>query len=124
MSGRWKWIFASSMKKQCKLKLQGDTGGGLICDNLLTGVVAHINGCGVANFPTIYTEVAVYNAWINWAINFNGGHDIVPTPTPVTPLPTTTPIITTTTPAPDNGATGVVGSIFLSIVCSIVIFFK
>lgn len=62
--------------------IQGDSGGGLICDNLLAGVVSFGNGCALPNYPGIYTDVSVYNGFIDSAIRFVGSHSAVPTPRP------------------------------------------
>ncbi|XP_046476313.1 trypsin-like isoform X1 [Neodiprion pinetum] len=43
---------------------QGDSGGGMICDDMLTGVVSWGKECGLANFPGIYTNVYVFSDWI------------------------------------------------------------
>lgn len=43
---------------------QGDSGGGLICDGYLTGVVSFGYGCGRASYPGIYTNVFQYKKWI------------------------------------------------------------
>lgn len=41
-------------------------GGGLFCNNQLTGILSFGLGCGVANSPPpVYTNVQMFNAWIN-----------------------------------------------------------
>ncbi|XP_037041047.1 trypsin-like [Bradysia coprophila] len=105
---------------------QNDEGGGLICNNAVFGVVSRAQGCAVANFPTIYTDVAVYNTWIDSIINWNEGeHEIVPTPTSITstttPVPTTT--IPTTTPYPDDAAI-VAKSMYLFVACLTILLFR
>ena len=48
----------------------GDSGGPLIArgrnpeSDVLLGIVSWGNGCGIANFPGIYSRVSTYNAWI------------------------------------------------------------
>ena len=44
---------------------QGDSGGPLIVDNTLVGIVSWGNGCGVVNFPGVYTKVQNYATWID-----------------------------------------------------------
>ncbi|XP_046740606.1 trypsin-like [Diprion similis] len=43
---------------------QGDSGGGLICGGVLTGVVSSGNGCAWPGFPGIYTDVKHYREWV------------------------------------------------------------
>lgn len=49
--------------------LKGDSGGGLICDNDLSGIVSFGNGCAIAFFPGVYTDVSAYNEWIDKVVN-------------------------------------------------------
>ena len=42
----------------------GDSGGGLVCDNVLVGVVSFGKSCALADYPGVYTEVQHYAAWI------------------------------------------------------------
>ena len=44
---------------------QGDSGGPLVVDNTLVGIVSWGNGCGVVNFPGVYTKVQNYATWID-----------------------------------------------------------
>lgn len=81
--------------------------------------------CGLANFPAVYADVATYNFWIDSIIEWDEGeHELVPTPTSITiaPDPTTTPVSTTTTTPSPGGATVIVKSIYLFIVCITVVF--
>lgn len=54
----------------------GDSGGPVICDGLLTGIVSFGNECALQNFPGIYTDVEFQKSWIfanhgnNLKINF------------------------------------------------------
>nr|XP_022905596.1 trypsin-3-like [Onthophagus taurus] len=43
---------------------QGDSGGGLICDQILTGVVSWGHECGEKYYPGVYTDVFYYKDWI------------------------------------------------------------
>lgn len=102
------------------IAFQGDGGGGLICNNLVYGIVSGGFECGLPNFPGIYVDVAIYNTWIDSTISWNAGdHEIIPTPTPITttdsPLPTT--------PIPGGGAV-IVNSIYLFVVCITIVFLK
>lgn len=43
----------------------GDSGGALLCNNLVSGVVSFGNGCDNPNFPGVYTDVHQYDTWID-----------------------------------------------------------
>ncbi|XP_043471018.1 trypsin-1-like [Leptopilina heterotoma] len=47
---------------------QGDSGGGMVCKNRLTGIVSGGEGCARPRKPGIYTDVYFYRKWINSAI--------------------------------------------------------
>lgn len=44
---------------------QGNIGSGLYCNNQLTGVLSFGTSCGAANQPGVYTNVRLYEEWIN-----------------------------------------------------------
>lgn len=93
--------------------LQRDDGGGLICNSVVFGIVSWQIDCGLLQYPTVYTDVAIYNAWIDSTLAWNDGdHENIPTP----PSITTTTTTTTTTPSP-GGAAAIVNSIYLFIGC-------
>ncbi|XP_015596135.1 trypsin-2 isoform X2 [Cephus cinctus] len=48
-------------KDACK----GDSGGGMICNNVLTGIVSGGIGCAWPKTPGIYTDVKFYRSWIS-----------------------------------------------------------
>lgn len=62
---------------------QGDSGGGLVCRNNIVGVVSFGYGCGKPRFPGVYVNVIPYSEFIQNAIEFDGTHQQVPTPTPI-----------------------------------------
>ncbi|XP_069685397.1 trypsin-1-like [Periplaneta americana] len=43
---------------------QGDTGGPLVANGHLIGIVSWGAGCGHVNFPGVYTKVSAYRDWI------------------------------------------------------------
>ncbi|CAO1353511.1 unnamed protein product [Diamesa tonsa] len=43
---------------------QGDSGGGLVCNGTLTGVVSSGYGCGLKSYPGIYGRVSTARNWI------------------------------------------------------------
>ncbi|XP_070140488.1 transmembrane protease serine 9-like [Drosophila kikkawai] len=51
---------------------QGDTGGPLVIDNQLVGLVSWGRGCARPNYPTVYTYVASFLAWIEEIIAAGG----------------------------------------------------
>ena len=42
----------------------GDAGGPLVCGGLLTGIVSWGFGCGHADAPGVYAEVAYFKDWV------------------------------------------------------------
>lgn len=47
---------------------QGDSGGGLICDNYLSGIESFGVGCGTKKFPNVFTDVSSYKEFIDEAL--------------------------------------------------------
>ncbi|XP_020288984.1 trypsin II-P29-like isoform X2 [Pseudomyrmex gracilis] len=43
---------------------QGDSGGGMVCNNVLTGIVSGGEGCALPGLPGVYTDVFHYLDWI------------------------------------------------------------
>ncbi|XP_012532427.2 trypsin [Monomorium pharaonis] len=43
---------------------QGDSGGGMICDGILTGVVSGGKGCAQPRLPGVYADISHYLNWI------------------------------------------------------------
>ncbi len=54
------FIFPSGGKDSC----QGDSGGGLVCNGILTGIVSFGAECAMRGFPGVYTEVSYYSDWV------------------------------------------------------------
>lgn len=57
---------------------QGDSGGGLICNNQLAGIVSFGMGCASKLYPGVYTDVSQYRDFIKVAIE----SDVVRLPPP------------------------------------------
>ncbi len=41
-----------------------DSGGGLVCDGILTGIVSFGEECAMRGYPGVYTEVSYYADWV------------------------------------------------------------
>ncbi|CAD7082759.1 unnamed protein product [Hermetia illucens] len=50
----------------------GDSGGPLLCNNVLSGLISMGYGCGLKHVPQLSTNVATYADWIDRAIAWNG----------------------------------------------------
>lgn len=48
---------------------QGDSGGALICQNRVAGVVSFGSGCAHPNHPGVYMDITHYEKWIGKALN-------------------------------------------------------
>ncbi|XP_058065493.1 trypsin-like [Anopheles bellator] len=57
-------------------------GGGLYCNNLLTGVVSFGFGCGQNSTMTVYTQARYYDLWIQQQFNRTDTPVAGPTPAP------------------------------------------
>lgn len=53
---------------------KGDSGGGLYCNNTLTGLVSFGRSCGHPLFPGIYVNVTAYSTWIESCKSYTGKH--------------------------------------------------
>lgn len=57
--------FESGQKDACS----GDSGGSLMCSNLLGGLVSWGDDCGVPKKPGVYTDIFHYLTWIKTTID-------------------------------------------------------
>ncbi|EFN86055.1 trypsin alpha [Harpegnathos saltator] len=57
-------MFCAGFLNGGKDACQGDSGGGMICDNILTGVVSGGHGCALPFFPGVYSNIFFYKDWI------------------------------------------------------------
>lgn len=70
MSGKQKIDSTVEESKKIALELyefkclQGDSGGGLICDSVVRGVVSWGDKCGAPKKPGVYVDVNQYREWI------------------------------------------------------------
>lgn len=52
------------------LFMQGESGGALLCNGELTGVLSNrMSGCYSSYLPNIYTDITYYNDFIDRALN-------------------------------------------------------
>lgn len=61
----------------------GDSGGGLICNGAIAGIVSFGFGCGRRNFPGAYIDVSQWNHWIQECLSWDGPPEAIPRPTPI-----------------------------------------
>ena len=57
-------ICAGDTKNGGKDACKNDSGGPMVANNILYGIVSWGEGCGNAKYPGIYTNVAKLRSWI------------------------------------------------------------
>lgn len=80
-----KFILANFLKLFCFVYSKGDSGGGIICNGLLAGVVSFGHGCARPNFPGVYADVSYHKSFIASAIAWNLSNSAIAVPTTVKP---------------------------------------
>jgi secreted trypsin-like serine protease len=58
----------------------GDSGGALICNEQIAGIVSFGFGCGRRNFPGAYVDVSEFNHWIQMCLESNVPNQDIPRP--------------------------------------------
>lgn len=58
-------VICAGLMSGGKDSCQGDSGGGLICEDRLAGIVSWGFKCALPNYPGIYTNVYRYKDWID-----------------------------------------------------------
>ncbi|XP_032665760.1 trypsin-like isoform X2 [Odontomachus brunneus] len=64
-------MYCAGFLKGGKDACQGDSGGGMVCNGILTGVVSGGQGCALPKFPGVYSNVFYYKDWIESTIGQN-----------------------------------------------------
>lgn len=73
MSSNYIYIFIGIVKLHiCTHTFsQGDSGNGLICDNILSAIVSFGRSCGDPVFPGVHVDVSGYRKFIDETIRLN-----------------------------------------------------
>ncbi|KAL6422856.1 hypothetical protein ACFW04_010409 [Cataglyphis niger] len=57
-------MFCAGYLEGGKDSCQGDSGGGMVCNGVLTGIVSGGEGCAQPRLPGVYADIFYYVDWI------------------------------------------------------------
>lgn len=58
------WCYYKEKVTRLLLILQGDSGGPMVCNGALAGIISWGYRCATAKFPGVYTDIRQYRQWL------------------------------------------------------------